>query len=51
VLQKENLIAEETFFVDDKLANVEGAKAAGIQAYQLKESDKLRELLSDLKII
>jgi HAD superfamily hydrolase (TIGR01549 family) len=51
VLQKENLIAEETFFVDDKLANVEGAKAAGIQAYQLKERNKLSELLSDLKII
>lgn len=51
VLQKENLIADETFFVDDKAENVEAAKALGIHAYQLTERNKLKELLAELKII
>jgi epoxide hydrolase-like predicted phosphatase len=51
VLQKENLIPDETFFVDDKMANVEAAKSVGIQAYQLTHPDKLFGLLADLKII
>lgn len=51
VLQKENLIAGETFFVDDKAENVEAAKTLGIQAYQLTDRNKLKELLTDLKII
>jgi len=51
VLQKENLKAEETFFVDDKAENVEAAKALGIRGYQLTNRDKLHELLQKLKII
>lgn len=51
VLQKENLIAGDTFFVDDKAENVEAAKALGIQAYQLTDRNKLNELLAELKII
>lgn len=51
LLNKENLNPEETFFVDDKLENVEAAKALGIQAYHLPERDKLKDLLKDLHII
>ncbi len=51
VLAKENLNAHETFFVDDKLENVEAAKQLGIHAYQLKDRNKLNELLLDLRII
>jgi glucose-1-phosphatase len=51
VLQKENLNPEETFFVDDKPANVEAARSVGIQAYQLTHPNKLFELLSELRII
>ncbi len=51
VLQKENLIPAETFFVDDKAENVEAAKQVGIQAYQLTNRDKLHDLLAELKII
>ena len=51
VLQKENLIAGETFFVDDKAENIEAAKELGIHAYQLTDRNKLNELLTDLKII
>ena len=51
VLDKEALKPEETFFVDDKPENVEAAKAFGIHAYQLKDRNKLHELLSELKIV
>jgi FMN phosphatase YigB (HAD superfamily) len=51
ILNKENLVADETFFVDDKHENVEAARAFGIHAYQLKDRNKLNELLAELKII
>lgn len=51
ILQKENLIPSETFFVDDKAENVEAAKVLGIQAYQLTDRCKLQQLLAELKII
>ncbi len=51
VLQKENLNADDTFFVDDKAENVEAAKTLGIHAYQLTDRNKLNDLLLDLKII
>ena len=51
ILENENLVAGETFFVDDKLENVEAARALGIQAYQLKDRNKLSALLAELKII
>lgn len=51
VLQKENLIPRETFFVDDKAENVEAAKQLGVQAYQLTDRNKLTQLLAELNII
>jgi len=51
ILEKENLVAAETFFVDDKRENIEAARALGIHAYQLKDRNKLNELLAELKII
>ena len=51
VLAKENLNAAETFFVDDKLENVETARQLGLQAYQLTHPDKLTELLTQLQIL
>lgn len=46
VLDRENLIPGETFFVDDKAENVEAAKELGIQAVQLTDRNKLKELLA-----
>lgn len=51
LLSKENLNPAETFFVDDKLENIEAARALGIQAYHLPERDKLKDLLIELNII
>ncbi|HWB63805.1 MAG TPA: HAD family phosphatase [Chitinophagales bacterium] len=51
LLQKENLIPQETFFVDDKLENIEAAKAFGIQAYQLTNRDGFLSLLQQLQIV
>ena len=51
ILQKEGLVADETFFVDDKKENIEAARAFGIHAYQLTDRNKLPELLAELKII
>ncbi len=51
IMEKESLIPSETFFVDDKEENIIPAKALGWQAYQLKERDKLNDLLIELKII
>jgi putative hydrolase of the HAD superfamily len=46
VLDRENLMPGETFFVDDKAENVEAAKELGIQAVQLTDRNKLKELLA-----
>lgn len=51
LIQQENLNRAETFFVDDKLENIEMAREVGLQAYQLTERDKLDELLRELNII
>ena len=51
VLTREGLKPDETFFVDDKEENVAAAKTFGIHAYQLKERDKLQDLLAGLDII
>ena len=51
VLQQENLNASETFFVDDKIENVEAAKQVGLQAFQLEQPQHLFELLTRLQII
>ena len=37
------LVPEATIFIDDSLANVEGARAAGWQAVQFLDADKLRK--------
>lgn len=50
VKQKENLIPEETFFVDDMPENVEAAKKAGWRAFHLNHPNKLAALLAELKI-
>lgn len=46
VLNRENLIPGETFFVDDKAENVEAAKELGIRSVQLTDRNKLKELLA-----
>lgn len=51
LLQRENLNAHETFFVDDKAENIEAAKKLGFQAWHLADREKLVELLQQLKII
>lgn len=51
VLAEQNLKPEETFFVDDKIENVESAKACGIQAHQLKDRNQLSELLTTVGVL
>jgi len=51
LLEKEGLVPAETFFVDDKEENVDAARRLGIQAFQLKDRDKLHDLLVEHKII
>ncbi|HEY1901106.1 MAG TPA: HAD family phosphatase [Terracidiphilus sp.] len=43
VLKELGTRAEETLFIDDKLVNVEAARALGIQAIQFSSVEKLRE--------
>lgn len=50
VLDMQNLIPEETFFVDDKKENVEAAVALGINAFQLTDRNHLKQLLQSLGI-
>jgi len=48
--QSHGLNPARTLFIDDSLANVEGAKAAGWQAVQFTGADKLRRDLAKLGI-
>jgi glucose-1-phosphatase len=44
VLNENNLIALETLFIDDSAANIEGAKAVGLQTILLKDGMKIEDL-------
>lgn len=44
VLEKSGLKPEETLFIDDSLANIEGAKEAGLQTIHLKPGMSILEL-------
>ena len=50
LLNKYNLKAEESLFIDDNLKNVEGAKAVGINAIRFENAQKLKEDLEALNI-
>ena len=50
LLNKYNLKAEESLFIDDNAKNVEGAKAVGINAIRFENANKLKEDLKTLNI-
>ena len=50
LLNKYNLKAEDSLFIDDNLKNVEGAKAVGINAIRFENANKLKEDLKALNI-
>lgn len=41
VLEDENLLAEETLFIDDTLINIEGAQKMGIKTHHLLPTEKI----------
>ena len=41
VLKQNNLIAEETLFIDDSIQHIVGAKKAGLNTYHIKKEDDL----------
>ncbi len=45
VLNKHDLTAERTLFLDDRLDNVEAARSTGIDAVQVKHPDQIFEIL------
>ena len=45
VLYQNNLLANETLFIDDTLENIESAKEIGINTYLLKESETINDVL------
>lgn len=50
VLEENNLLPEETVFIDDSIQHVEGAKKTGIQAYWLDLPKPTGDLLKELKL-
>lgn len=50
VLKENNLIAEETLFIDDTIHHVEGARKTGIQAYLLSKDQEASQLLKELEL-
>jgi glucose-1-phosphatase len=46
-IEKAGRVPEKIFFADDRIENVEGARAAGIQAIQFKSEKQLRLELND----
>ena len=51
LLYRFDLKPEESLFIDDNLKNVEGAKAAGINAVLFRGVEKLREDLKNLRVL
>ena len=47
LLERYGLRAEESLFVDDNLANVEGARAVGMQGVQFKSAEELERTLKE----
>ncbi len=47
VCEWNNLIAEETLFIDDSLQHVKGALEAGLQAHHLKSPERLTDFLKE----
>lgn len=45
LLHSEQLVANETLFIDDTYANIEGAKSAGLQTFWLKNTQDLFNLI------
>jgi putative hydrolase of the HAD superfamily len=45
VLEQNNLLANETLFIDDTKENIESAKQIGINAYLLKEGETINDVL------
>lgn len=50
LLERYGLEASECLFIDDNMANVEGARAVGINAIQFRGVDALRQELAELQI-
>ncbi len=44
VLNENNLLPEETLFIDDTLKNIEGARAVGLQTIFLSDGKKIEDL-------
>lgn len=51
VLSENNLIAEETIFIDDSLQHVDGANACGIKGILLAKNQEISSLVSQLGLI
>ena len=51
LLEEYNLKSEETIFIDDTLANVQGAEVVGINTIHFKDSQELMAKLNELLIL
>ncbi len=51
VLNENNLVAEETLFIDDSPQHVEGALTLGVKAMLLEKNNEVEDLLKELKLI
>jgi putative hydrolase of the HAD superfamily len=51
VLNENNLVAEETLYIDDSPQHVEGALTLGVKAMLLEKNNEVENLLKELKLI
>jgi 2-haloacid dehalogenase len=51
LLERQNLRAEECFFIDDSLANIETARAVGMTAHHFVDPDGLRRELRAMQLL